>query len=188
MGFYDSDCIKGAYFYGETAVTNPDFCESCGSLFPLLCRNLCLRLTLKKNITGALEGGTKQAFRKRSRSGPISASAGWNGGVMKNTMNWMLAAAMVAGGLGLAATPAQAARIGIYVRGPVAYVPPCPGPGYVWVAGYYANGYWIPGYWNFPGRGVGIGVRFGGPVERGHMGWGRGPAVDPTFGHNHYHR
>ena len=44
---------------------------------------------------------------------------------------------------------AQAAEFGFHMRGPVAYVPPCPGPGYVWVAGYMANGYWVPGYWNF---------------------------------------
>jgi hypothetical protein len=65
--------------------------------------------------------------------------------------NWMLGAAMVAGGLGLGATMAQAAEFGIYARGPVAYVPPCPGPGYFWVAGYYANGYWMPGRWEFRG-------------------------------------
>jgi len=61
----------------------------------------------------------------------------------------MLGAAVVAGTLGLAAAPAQAAEFGVYVRGPVAYVPPCPGPGYVWAAGYYANGYWVPGRWNY---------------------------------------
>jgi hypothetical protein len=118
----------------------------------------------------------------------ISESAGWNGGVMKTMKKWMLAAAMVAGGLGLAAAPAQAARIGIYVRGPIAYVPPCPGPGYVWVAGYDANGYWVPGYWNFVGPRVGIGVRIGGPIVRGGYGWGRGPIADPPFGHNHFRR
>jgi hypothetical protein len=85
--------------------------------------------------------------------------------------------------------------MGFYARGPVAYVQPCPGPGYVWIAGYYADGYWVPGSWNFPGRGAGIGVRFGGPVGRGRVGWGRGPAggyhgpaVDPPFGHNHFRR
>lgn len=70
---------------------------------------------------------------------------------MRNTRNWMLGAAMVAGGLGVAAVTAQAAEFGAYARGPVAYVPPCPGPGYVWVAGYQANGYWVPGRWNFNG-------------------------------------
>ena len=85
---------------------------------------------------------------------------------MGNTMKWMLAAALTFGSLGLAAAPANAAEIGIYVRGPVAYVPPCPGPGYVWVAGYYANGYWVPGYWNFAG------VRVGAPVVRGYIGRG----------------
>jgi|SRR5208337_5344656 len=81
----------------------------------------------------------------------------------------MLGAAMLAGTLGLSAAPAQAARVGIYVGvGGAAYVPPCPGPGYAWVAGYWNDGYWVPGYWNF------VGVRFG-PEYRGY-GWDRGPA------------
>lgn len=82
---------------------------------------------------------------------------------MKNIGKWMLGAAVLAGGLGLGATSAQAAEFGVYVRGPVAYVPPCPGPGYVWVAGYYNGGYWVPGYWNFAGIGgrVVVGDRFG---------------------------
>lgn len=60
----------------------------------------------------------------------------------------MLGAAVVAGALGAGAATAQAAEFGVYVRGPVAYFPPCPGPGYAWTAGYYANGYWVPGRWN----------------------------------------
>ena len=78
---------------------------------------------------------------------------------MGSMRNWMLGAAMVAGAAGLGAT-AQAAEFGFHMRGPVAYVPPCPGAGYVWVAGYMANGYWVSGYWNRPV------VRFGGPVVR----------------------
>lgn len=70
---------------------------------------------------------------------------------MGSIRNWMFAAAVVAGGLGLGATTAQAAQFGIYVRGPVAYVPPCPGPGYTWSAGYMSDGYWVPGRWNFVG-------------------------------------
>ncbi len=70
---------------------------------------------------------------------------------MENMRNWMLGAAIVAGAAALGAVPAQAAEFGVYVRGPVAYVPPCPGAGYVWIAGYYANGYWVPGRWNFVG-------------------------------------
>jgi hypothetical protein len=86
---------------------------------------------------------------------------------MGSMKQWMLGAALTAGALGLGAAPAQAARIGIYVGGPAAYVPPCPGPGYVWVAGYWANGYWVPGYWNYVG--------FGPRVEvRGGFGWDRG--------------
>ena len=72
---------------------------------------------------------------------------------MKNFGKWILGAAVVAGGLGIGATTAQAAEFRVYVRGPVAYVPSCPGAGYVWVAGYYNNGYWFPGYWNFVGAG-----------------------------------
>jgi len=64
----------------------------------------------------------------------------------------MLSAAVMAGALGLGTTTVHAAQFGVYVRsGPVAYVPPCPGPGYVWAAGYYDGGYWMPGRWNFVG-------------------------------------
>lgn len=70
---------------------------------------------------------------------------------MGSMRNWMLGAAIAAGTLGLGATAAQAAEFRVYARGPVAYVPPCPGAGYVWVAGYQANGYWIPGRWNYAG-------------------------------------
>jgi hypothetical protein len=68
---------------------------------------------------------------------------------MGSMRNWMLGAAVVAGGLGLGAGTAQAAEFGFHARGPVAYVPPCPGPGYAWIAGYQADGYWIPGRWEF---------------------------------------
>jgi hypothetical protein len=81
---------------------------------------------------------------------------------MKSMAKWMLGAAVVAGGLGLAATPAKAAEWGVYVGGPAAYVPPCPGPGYEWTAGYYADGYWVPGRWAF----VGYRERYNYPVVR----------------------
>lgn len=77
---------------------------------------------------------------------------------MFSMKKWMLGTAVLAGALSLGATQAKAAEFGVYVGGPVAYVPPCPGAGYVWAAGYYANGYWVPGRWNF------VGVR--GPVVR----------------------
>src|SRR5579863_9091273 len=76
---------------------------------------------------------------------------------MGSMTKWMLGAALTAGIVGMGAAPAQAARVGIYIGAPAAYVPPCPGPGYVWVAGYWTNGYWVRGYWNFAG----------GPVFRG---------------------
>lgn len=92
---------------------------------------------------------------------------------MVSMKNWMLGAAMVAGGLALGAVPAQAAEFGVYVRGPVAYAPACPGDGYVWVAGYHAHGYWVPGRWNFAGERERFAGRDTG-VERGHdRGWNR---------------
>ena len=101
---------------------------------------------------------------------------------MASMKNWMLGAAMVAGAASLGATTAQAAEFGFHMRGPVAYVPPCPGPGYVWVAGYTANGYWVPGYWNF------VGVRFGGPAVRLERGFDHGPDRRFDRGHEGFRR
>jgi hypothetical protein len=70
---------------------------------------------------------------------------------MKDITKWMLAAALAVGGLGLTAAPAKAAQIGVYIGAGPAYAPPCPGPGYAWIAGYYSNGYWVPGRWAFTG-------------------------------------
>jgi hypothetical protein len=72
---------------------------------------------------------------------------------MRNFGKFVLGAAILAGGLGLGATSAQAAEFRVIVGGPVAYVPPCPGPGYTWVAGYYSNGYWVAGVWRHTGVG-----------------------------------
>jgi hypothetical protein len=69
---------------------------------------------------------------------------------MLSMKSWMLGAALVAGGLGIASTQAKAAEVGVYIGGG-AYQPPCPGPGYEWVNGYYANGYFVPGRWAFVG-------------------------------------
>jgi len=85
---------------------------------------------------------------------------------MKSMAKWMLGAAVVAGGLGMAATPAKAAQWGVYI-GQSNYVPPCPGPGYQWVEGYYSDGYWVPGQWTFVG--------YDRPVVR-------------YYGGNYYHR
>jgi hypothetical protein len=58
----------------------------------------------------------------------------------------VVAAAAVAG-----QTQAQAqVAIGAPVGGPVyygGYVPPCPGPDFIWTPGYYAGTVWIPGRW-----------------------------------------
>jgi hypothetical protein len=75
---------------------------------------------------------------------------------MKQLGKWMLGAAVMAGTLALGTTAANAAQVGVGVYvggGPVAYVPPCPGPGYQWTAGYYSGGYWVPGRWAYAGAG-----------------------------------
>ena len=76
---------------------------------------------------------------------------------MTGMKKFLLSAAMAAGTMGMSTLPAQAARVhvGVFVGEPVAYVPPSPGPGYVWVDGYWNGGYWTPGYWNFVGGGYG---------------------------------
>jgi hypothetical protein len=56
----------------------------------------------------------------------------------------------------------------------VAYVPPCPGPGYIWTAGYYNGGVWMPGFWRGPGPRMGV-------VVRGGSGWGH-----PVYGRGFY--
>ena len=71
---------------------------------------------------------------------------------MAGMKSLMLGAAILAGVAGFGATKANAAQFGIYIGAPAAYVAPAPGPGYVWIAGYYANGYWVPGRWAFAGR------------------------------------
>jgi len=88
---------------------------------------------------------------------------------MKTLGKWVLGAALAAATLGMGTAKANAARVHVAIGfggpvvAPVAYVPPCPGPGYVWVAGYY-NPYrvWVPGYWNYAR----------GPVVVGHYGHG----------------
>jgi hypothetical protein len=109
---------------------------------------------------------------------------------MLNMKTWMLGAALVAGGLGMASTQAKAAQFGVYVGAPVAYVPPCPGPGYEWAAGYYTNGYWVPGRWSFVGvRGPVVGFGYRGYVAhdrdwyRDHRGWDR-----DHFDHDRFRR
>src|SRR5579871_2536084 len=71
---------------------------------------------------------------------------------MKCMHKVLLGAALAAGTLGFATTPAHAAHVGVYVGvGDPAYIPPSPGPGYSWIDGYWSNGYWTPGYWNYAG-------------------------------------
>jgi hypothetical protein len=65
----------------------------------------------------------------------------------------VLGAVVAVGALAAGAAPANAA-VRVFVGAPfapVAYVPPCPGEGYVWAAGYYSGRVWYPGRWNFVG-------------------------------------
>jgi hypothetical protein len=68
----------------------------------------------------------------------------------------MLGMAMIAGMLGVGAATANAAQVQVQVgydgRYAESYVPAGPGEGYVWVAGYYNGGYWVPGAWVFRGH------------------------------------
>lgn len=69
-------------------------------------------------------------------------------------MKKALAVMMLLAGGSFAATRVTVG-IGFGAPAPVAVVRPvvrpvCPGPGYVWVDGYYARGAWVPGYWAPP--------------------------------------
>ena len=62
----------------------------------------------------------------------------------------MLAMALVAGSA--FAGPRISVSIGFGAPAPVAFArPACPGPGYVWVDGYYGpRRVWAPGFWRAP--------------------------------------
>ncbi len=70
------------------------------------------------------------------------------------------------------AGPRFAVGFGFGVPAPVVVAQPvCPGPGYVWVDGYYGpTGIWIPGFWRAPSVGfvVGGGPRFVAPHYYAH--------------------
>jgi hypothetical protein len=69
---------------------------------------------------------------------------------------------LLAGGLFAAPRVTLGIGIGVPVPAPVAVRPVCPGPGYTWMAGYYApNGVWVAGYWAPPAV-----VRIAPPIAR----------------------
>ena len=76
---------------------------------------------------------------------------------MKKTLLVMM---LVAGSA--MAAPRFGFSVGIGAPAPVAVVqPPCPGPGYVWVDGYYEpDGDWVQGYWRAPAVNVVVGPRY----------------------------
>jgi len=77
----------------------------------------------------------------------------------------------------LCAAPRVVLGVGFGVPAPVAVVRPvCPGPGYVWVNGYYApSGVWVAGYWRAPAV-VRVAPRFVAPYEHARI-------VDHHFDH-----
>jgi len=82
-------------------------------------------------------------------------------------MKSILRALAMTGVLGLGAAAAQA-QVRVYAGfGPraaiVAAVPPCPGVGYAWTAGYYDGPVWVSGRWIYRGydRDGYIGARAG---------------------------
>ena len=94
---------------------------------------------------------------------------------MGSMKKMILGAAFAIGAAGFTAVPAEAAHVGIYfgVGAPGAYMPPCPGPGYAWVNGYWAGGGWMPGYWNYVGGGYGPAFGYYGDGDGDGSGWFR---------------
>lgn len=68
-------------------------------------------------------------------------------------MKSILRALALTGIVGFAAAGAQAqTRVYVGIGAPVvAAVPPCPGVGYAWTAGYYDGPVWVPGRWIYRG-------------------------------------
>ena len=69
---------------------------------------------------------------------------------MKNMSKWVLGRSSGTG-TDLGARPARrrlSFRVHVSGRG---LCPPCPGAGYVWIAGCMNRGYWVPGRWEFRG-------------------------------------
>ncbi len=55
-------------------------------------------------------------------------------------------------GFGAAAGAQAQTRVYVGIGAPVvAAIPPCPGDGYVWTAGYYEGRAWVPGRWIYRG-------------------------------------
>jgi len=87
----------------------------------------------------------------------------------------LLAVALIAAGT-MFAQPRVSIGIGVGGYGPgyypppvyaPQYAPPCPGPGYAWVDGYWApqggRNVWIGGFWRAPYAGYRVGPRFVAP-------------------------
>src|SRR6185437_14417020 len=132
---------------------NTDCAKSCGPLFTCVTATLACNFCSTGHEQQALEAAKEKASSEQKTGRARCEKAGGTGGSMKSIGKVMFGAALAVGAMRLAAVPAHAAhiRIGVAIGGPVAYVPPYPGPGYVWVNGYWAEGAWVPGYWNYAG-------------------------------------
>jgi hypothetical protein len=104
-------------------------------------------------------------------------------------MKRILRALAFTGILGAVASAAQAqAYVGFrgHIRPEVVVAAPvCPGPGYVWIAGYYEDGIWIPGRWIFRGV-VGEGF-YAGRYDRGYVARGYRYDDHRFYGHDRDH-
>lgn len=84
--------------------------------------------------------------------------------------------------------PAARAQAGFFFgfggpRGSVAIsVPPSPGPGYLWVPGYYAGPSWIPGYWAWRGDDDGGYYGYRGDDDGGYYGFRGGDDEGGYYG------
>jgi hypothetical protein len=152
----------------KSRLINPDVAKSCAQPSE--------QLVFEKSRTGNPREQQEPSSKvEEAGAGRAKRTAG-NGGNMGSMKKWMLGAALAAGIVSMGAAPAQAARVGIFIGAPAVAVPVCPGPGYVWVAGYYNAGVWVPGYWNY----AGVGVRVA-PVIRGGVWFGHGPYYGPRY-------
>jgi hypothetical protein len=98
----------------------------------------------------------------------------------------LLAMMLLAGGSMFAQTRFS---VGVGVAGPnagyYAAIPPSPGPGYVWIEGFWSQNYgqsvWVPGYWSLQPYYGGYGSSYYGGYNSGYYGGGYGTYYGSSF-------
>jgi hypothetical protein len=69
---------------------------------------------------------------------------------MKSILRTLALTGMI--GIGTVAGAQAQTRVYVGIGAPiVAAIPPCPGDGYIWTAGYYEGPVWVPGRWIYRG-------------------------------------